>query len=148
MSSNFKKISIVGLIVMLSCSAIIAQRLDEKQLFGSANIGSGPSYGIIGLNTELGYYRVSLNLGIGMAYWAPFTVVGGLNYYYYFVRNYPLVRGRTGLHYGIIESEGEFTRGVFIATGFEYWFRNFITFNIDFSIPFVKDYYAVAPSLG
>ncbi|MBL4716293.1 MAG: hypothetical protein COC01_00560 [Bacteroidetes bacterium] len=148
MSLNFKKISIVGLIFFWSCSAIIAQRLDERQLFGSASLGTGAKYGIIGLNTEMGYHRFGLNFGLGKGVRAKVAVVGGFNFYYYFIRNYPLFRGRTGLHFGTIEREGDITVGPFVATGFEYWFRNYLTFNIDFSVPFVKDYYAVSPSLG
>lgn len=145
---SFKK-NIVIIVVLLSLSSsVFSQKLKKERLFGSANIGSGPIYGLIGSSIEIGYFRYSLHFGAGMAQYMPFTFVGGVNSYFYPFKRVKSVRGRAGVHFGTIEHETSTALWPFFTGGFEYWFRNYFTFNVDLSFPFKKDYYVMMPSLG
>ena len=125
-----------------------SQILERKKMFGSVNLGTGPPYGLIGLTTEVGFSRYGVNFGFGMAQYYPFIATGGMNYYFYPVRQIHQIRARTGLHFGTIEHETKKALWPFFSLGMEYWFRNYATFNLDLNMPFKEGFYAVSPSLG
>lgn len=132
-----------------SFSSGFSQIIERKRMFGSVNVGTGPPYGLIGANTEIGFSRYGINLGTGMAKYYPFIIVGGMNYYFYPARRIHQIRGRCGVHFGTIEHDNE-NKALwpFFALGMEYWFRNYFTFNLDFNMPFKDGFYAARPSLG
>lgn len=142
-----KNITVIVVLLILSYAGF-SQKLKRNHLFGSANIGSGPPYGIIGGSIEMGYYRYSLHMGVGMAEYTPFAVTGGVKYYYYFFKRIKSLRGRSGILFGTIEHETKTALSALILSGFEYWFKNYITFNMDLSFPFKKDFYFTMLSLG
>jgi len=137
-------LTIFFLFTFFATNQLKAQLLDleEKNLFSSVKLGNGIPYGNFGLMSEIGYYKNSVIIGIGM-----YTPKGGgvnysLGWRLYHAEPKRSFRAKGGINVGVTDNYLPLNAsrylnvfGISLSGGVVYTFQGFIIVDVEIVIP-------------